>query len=49
MGKQAYFDENLGRKNGTLLGGVDSEFVSGPFKMALKCIILAGRLLNIRF
>jgi GT2 family glycosyltransferase len=26
LGKQAFFDENLGRQKGTLLGGVDSEF-----------------------
>lgn len=26
LGKQAYFNENLGRQKGTLLGGVDSEF-----------------------
>jgi GT2 family glycosyltransferase len=26
MGQEACFDENLGRRNGTLLGGVDAEF-----------------------
>lgn len=26
LGEQAFFDENLGRQKGTLLGGVDSEF-----------------------
>jgi glycosyltransferase involved in cell wall biosynthesis len=26
LGEQAFFDENLGRQQGTLLGGVDSEF-----------------------
>jgi glucosyl-dolichyl phosphate glucuronosyltransferase len=42
MGKQAYFDENLGRKNGTLLGGVDAEFCERAIQNGFK-VYYTGR------
>ena len=36
MGQEAYFDENLGRKNGTLLGGVDAEFCERAIQKGFK-------------
>jgi hypothetical protein len=36
IGHQAYFDENLGRKNGTLVGGVDSEFCERAIRNGFK-------------
>ena len=36
MKEEAYFDENLGRKNGTLLGGVDAEFCERAVQKGFK-------------
>lgn len=36
MREEAYFDENLGRKNGTLLGGVDAEFCERAIQKGYK-------------
>lgn len=36
MGQEACFDENLGRKNGTLLGGVDAEFCERAVQKGFK-------------
>lgn len=36
MGQEASFDENLGRKNGTLLGGVDAEFCERAIQKGFK-------------
>jgi len=42
MGPEAYFDENLGRKNGTLLGGVDAEFCERAIQKGFK-VYYTGR------
>jgi glycosyltransferase involved in cell wall biosynthesis len=42
MGKDAYFDENLGRKDKTLLGGVDSEFCERAILKSFK-VYYTGR------
>jgi len=42
IGQQAYFNENLGRKNGTLLGGVDAEFCERSIQKGFK-VYYTGR------
>jgi len=42
MGKEAYFNESLGRKNGTLLGGVDAEFCERSIQKGFK-VYYTGR------
>ncbi|MDI6742847.1 MAG: glycosyltransferase [Smithella sp.] len=46
LGKQAFFDENLGRQKGTLLGGVDSEFcervIQQGFSVCYIGTVIAG-------
>jgi hypothetical protein len=36
MDKEAYFDNNLGRRNGKLLGGIDSEFCERAIEKGFK-------------
>jgi len=42
MGQQAYFNENLGRRKGTLLGGGDSEFCERAIQNGFK-VYYTGR------
>ena len=42
LGKESFFDENLGRKDGTLLGGVDAEFCERAIQKGLK-VYYTGR------
>jgi GT2 family glycosyltransferase len=53
MGKEAYFDKNLGRRNGKLLGGIDSEFCERAIKKGFKvyycgCTIAQHQILESR-
>jgi GT2 family glycosyltransferase len=41
LGREVFFDERLGRKDGTLLGGVDAEFCERALKKGFK-IYYAG-------